>query len=516
MSSANSQSLVLVVDDTALSRKKLCKALDAIGIPSVVACDGNEALALLDQGDITLVLLDIVMPELDGFGVLKTMKASPKLSEIPVLVISSLEESQDIARALHLGAVDFLPKDVDAAIFRARVLGTLEKKRLRNVELAYFQDVELLTDAARQIRAGHIDPKQLPVKAVAARDDGLGNLARVFSELAEAVHRRERTARQRINLLQGCLLLLVMGLSWGIVPALSKIMVGPTALHPVGVAAWVALVTLSVVTILMTLTGKRPKFTFASLRFGVIAGLFAGFLPQVALFWVSAHVPGVVLSITLAMESLIVFAIAATLRIETPSLLRLSGLLLGLFAVFLIVFTSKEADGIGAPIWVLAGLIVPLSYAIESILVASAPDNSEQSPIELLFFIMLGSSLWGWGGATLTGSVLNPWTAETATVLLIATIGLMSAISNGCYVLTIRKMGAVFASQYAYVVTIMGVGWSVLLLDERLTVWIWLALGSVMVGMFMVRPKDQPTTLSQAMTATEPDPIPMSDSRALS
>lgn len=499
--------LVLIVDDTLLSRKKLGKALSEIGIESVSASDGQSCLDRLSEGGIDLVLLDIVMPGIDGFEVLRRVSQDPRMKEVPVLVISSLDESDDIAKALELGAVDFLPKHVEPSIFKARVLGTLEKKRLRDIELTYFEDVETLTEAARDLREGASDPTQMSVGRVSDRKDGLGNLARVFSELAEAVHRRERAARLRINLLQGSLLLLIMGLSWGIVPALSKIMLGPKALNPIGVAAWVAVVTLTAVSVTMLVVGVRPKFTWASFRFGLIAGLFAGVLPQVMLFWVSSHVPGVVLSITLALESIIVFAIAATLRIEKPSFIRLAGLVLGLIAVLVIMLTGNEASGIGAPLWVLAGVIVPLSYAIESILVASFPDDSGQTPIEFLFFIMLGSSIWGWSAATLSGSVMNPFTSETSTILLVVTIGLMSAISNGSYVLTIRKMGAVFASQYAYVVTIMGVVWSILLLDERLTIWLWVALGSVLLGLFMVRPKEKETDLSTVLSAPDPDQI---------
>ena len=492
---------ILVVDDQQLSRMKLSAALTALNLPNETVESGAQALDRLSKGGIDLVLLDLVMPELDGFEVLARMAADIHLREIPVLVVSSLDDSQDIARALELGAVDFLPKQFDRAIFRARVLGTLEKKRLRDIELAYFQDVDRLSKAAERISRGNGGASSLGLEKVESRNDSLGNLARIFVELTENVYQRERAARLRINLLQGCLLLLIMGMSWGVVPALSKVMIGPKTLPPLGVAAWVAVVTLAIVTFVMIILGRRPKFTWSSLRFGLIAGLFAGVLPQTMLFWVSSNVSGVVLSITLALESLIVFLIATALRIEHPSLHRFLGLLFGLLAVVVIVVTGSGTNALGNPLWVLVALVVPLSYAIESILVAAMPDDNATSPIEFLFFIMLGSSIWAWSGATITGTAVSPWTTETTTLALIATIGLVSAISNGSYVLAIRKMGAVFASQYAYVVTIMGVGWSVLLLNERLTLWLWLALICVLAGIFMVRPKEKTETYLTAMTA---------------
>lgn len=491
MSITSNAPTVLVVDDTAFNRKKFQAALLAIGIASEVAEDGQAALDLMRAQPFDLVLLDILMPGKDGFDVLREVRTDYDLCEIPILVVSSLDQTDDIARALELGAVDFLPKNVPLQIFKARVFGCLEKKRMRDQELTYFQDVARLTIAADQIRAGHTDPNDLDLSLVAGRGDGLGNLAHVFSELASSVYKREQAARLRINFFQGCLLLLIMGLSWGVVPALSKILVGSAALNPIGMAAWVSVVTVSAVSLVLLAQRIRPRFSRQKILFGLTAGLFAGVLPQVALFWVSNHVPGVVISITLALESLIVFSIAAAMRIETPSAVRLGGLLLGLLAVFAVMFGANGAEDLGPSLWILAGLIVPLSYAIESILVASMPEDASTSPFELLFFIMLGSSVWGWSGAVLSGSVLDPWAADQATIALIATIGVMSAISNGSYVLTIRKMGAVFASQYAYVVTLMGVGWSVLLLNERLTPWIWFALGCVLLGMLMVRPKDQ-------------------------
>lgn len=499
----------LVVDDDSLTRKKLTAALRTLNVDCDIAEDGSIALQKLKSANFDLVLLDILMPHKDGFDVLRDMHADSTLRDIPVLVISSLDETEETVRALELGAVDFLPKNVERAILKARVLSSLDKKRLRDQERGYLRDVERLTSAAEMLRSGHAEPDEMDLGAVSRRRDSLGNLARVFSELARVVHDRETRARQRFNLLQGTFLLLVMGLTWGLVPALSKLMVGSGGSNPVGLAAWVALVTLACVGSTMVLRGIRPRFSRNAIRFALVAGLFAGVLPQVALFWVSAHLPGIVLSITLAMESLIVFAIAAALRMENPSLSRFGGLLIGLCAVLIIMFTTEEADSIGLPLWVLAGLIVPLCYALESILVASMPTDEGRTPIELLFFLMLGSSIWGWSMALVTGSVLNPWQTAPSVLILAASIGVISAISNGSFVVLIRKMGSVFASQYAYFVTIMGVIWSILLLGERPTPWIMVALASMLLGMVMVRPKKEPVSLADILGDEAPaDPNP--------
>ena len=500
MSIGQGAPVALVVDDDAFSRKKLSAALKSLNVNCDLAENGVVALEKLKSGSFDLILMDILMPEKDGFDVLEDLQSDDTLRDIPVLVISSLEETDETVRALELGAVDFLPKNVEHAILKARVLSSLEKKRLRDQEIAYLRDVELLTSAAKNLQSGQTGPSGLNLASVAHRRDPLGNLARVFSELAIVVHDRETRARQRFNLLQGTFLLLVMGLTWGLVPALSKLMVGSGGSTPIGLAAWVAIVSLLCVGFVMSVRGIRPRFTKNAMRFALVAGLFAGVLPQVVLFWVSSHVPGISLSITLALESMIVFAIAATLRMESASLSRFGGLMVGLCAVIIIMFSTKEADSIGLPLWVLAGVLVPFCYAVESILVASMPTDDGRPPIELLFLLMLGSTIWGWSAAVLTGSALVPWHTAPEVLIFAASIGVISAVSNGSFVVLIRKMGSVFASQYAYVVTIMGVGWSILLLAERPTPWIMVALACVLLGMLMVRPKEEPVSLAEILS----------------
>ena len=139
---------------------------------------GGAGLDALARDDIDLVLLDIVMPEIDGYEVLRRMSADEAMSEIPVLVISSLEDMKEIVAAIELGAVDFLPKNVDPMLLSARVSSCLEKKRLRDLELEYFNDVKHLTESARIVREYDFNPARLPLEKVSRRQDPLGDLAR--------------------------------------------------------------------------------------------------------------------------------------------------------------------------------------------------------------------------------------------------------------------------------------------------------------------------------------------------
>ena len=135
---------VLVVDDAKSGRDMLTRRLEQDGHQADVAEDGEQALAMLGAVDYDLVLLDILMPVLDGFGVLERMKADERLRHLPVVVISALEETVSVVRCLQMGADDYVTKPFDAVILRARVTACLEKKRLRDLEQAQTRQLQHL------------------------------------------------------------------------------------------------------------------------------------------------------------------------------------------------------------------------------------------------------------------------------------------------------------------------------------------------------------------------------------
>ncbi len=125
---------ILIVDDDELNRYTLARRLTRDGHSKLgMAGNGVEALAALRQDKFDLVLLDIMMPELDGFGVLEAMQADPGLAGIPVIVISANDDNANFVRAIELGAVDYLSKPFDPVLLRARVRASLERRRLQAV-----------------------------------------------------------------------------------------------------------------------------------------------------------------------------------------------------------------------------------------------------------------------------------------------------------------------------------------------------------------------------------------------
>jgi class 3 adenylate cyclase len=127
---------MLVVDDNKVNRLLLGRSLEMQGHSVQLAENGRVAMEKLRRDAIDLVLLDMEMPEMDGFQVLEQMVSDLQLRDIPVLVTSSLEGVANIARCIELGAEDYLMKPVNAVLLKARIGASLEKKRLRDQQKA--------------------------------------------------------------------------------------------------------------------------------------------------------------------------------------------------------------------------------------------------------------------------------------------------------------------------------------------------------------------------------------------
>src|SRR5262245_20687499 len=118
---------LLVVDDNRVNRLLLGRALEQLGHTVTFAENGREALAALRERKVDLVLLDIEMPEMYGYQVLEALAADPQLREIPVVMMSSVEEVDSVARCIQMGAEDYLFKPVNPVLLKARIRSSLEK-----------------------------------------------------------------------------------------------------------------------------------------------------------------------------------------------------------------------------------------------------------------------------------------------------------------------------------------------------------------------------------------------------
>jgi len=163
---------ILVVDDNDINLQILISCLDGLGHQCKSAISGEAALDSLQSEDFDLVLLDVVMPGIDGFEVLSIIKNDAELRHLPVIMVSALEEMDAVVRCITTGADDFLPKPFDPTLLRARIGACLDRKFLRDQETEHLKTIQLtqkrlqneLDEAAKYVRSLLPLPMQQPFK----------------------------------------------------------------------------------------------------------------------------------------------------------------------------------------------------------------------------------------------------------------------------------------------------------------------------------------------------------------
>ena len=155
---------VLVVDDLEPNRDLLARRVRRLGYEAVEAPDGRRALAELRRCPCDVVLLDITMPEMDGYETLRQMRADPALAAVPVIMVSAIDETDSVVRCLELGADDYLPKPFNPLVLRARLESSLARKRLADQQRATLQALARELEIGQRIQRGFL-PELLPAVA---------------------------------------------------------------------------------------------------------------------------------------------------------------------------------------------------------------------------------------------------------------------------------------------------------------------------------------------------------------
>lgn len=171
---------ILVVDDNEMNRDMLSRRLIRQGHTTEFAVNGRQALAMIKTRKFDLVLLDIMMPEMNGYEVLEHLKTDNTIPYVPVIMISAVDEVDSLVRCIELGAEDYLPKPFNRVILKARISASLEKKRLRDHQEAYIRQLDIENrrksnelEQARQIQLAMLpaSPPVLPHLDIAARQE---------------------------------------------------------------------------------------------------------------------------------------------------------------------------------------------------------------------------------------------------------------------------------------------------------------------------------------------------------
>ena len=152
---------ILIADDAAFMRMRCGKMLQSHGHTVVEAENGREAVEKYSSENVDVVLLDITMPEMDGYEVLLQLRGDEALRHIPVVMVSAIDEAESVVRCLELGAEDYLGKPFNPLVLKARVDASLARKLLRDREQAHAQMLVRELEIGRQIQSGFL-PARLP------------------------------------------------------------------------------------------------------------------------------------------------------------------------------------------------------------------------------------------------------------------------------------------------------------------------------------------------------------------
>ncbi|MGB1256816.1 MAG: EamA family transporter, partial [Thiolinea sp.] len=434
------------------------------------------------------ILLDIIMPEMDGFEVLQAIKSEVELRDIPVIVISALgDETLSVVKAIELGAEDFLPKDFDLIILQARLSACLTKKLFRDKEKEYYRQIEKLTQAASTLESGVFNPEKLGLDEVANQDSPLGRLAIVFRGMAGEIFERERKARQTINLLQAGLMVLALGTIGGLLPAVAR-MASNLGANSLGLNVWLSAAGAVIFLSIAAYKNNLPKFRWTYLAFFICWAVIDGVMHRTTVLIASAHVEAAMLALILSLQGFMAFGFAALLRTEKASPRRLAGLIAGLAGMLIALSDRLETSGSSHLLWYVFAMIPALVLAIEAIFIdkykPEKVDDTAAIGMMLLFSTVILTPI------AYSRDELLPLSWQLGQMeILVALLVFITVAVNILFLQIIKTAGAVFYGQSAYIRTVTGMIWGMLLLNEELTPLVWLSFIVIAVGIYLVSPK---------------------------
>ena len=283
--------------------------------------------------------------------------------------------------------------------------------------------------------------------------------------------------------------LLIMGAGWGITSPLSKIAVS-TGHQPLGLVFWQMVIGAVLLGAIVFVRGGGLALGRRQITLYLAIAFLGTILPNAASYRAAAHLPAGVMSIVIAMVPMFAFPIALALGQDRFSIARVVGLGLGLGGVALLVGPEASLPDRAMVAFIPLALIAPFFYGLEGNFVGKF-GTAGLDLIEVLFGASVFGAVLSFPLALGFGHWLNPLGGFGAPESALVLSSIVHALVYAGYVWLVGRAGAVFAAQVSYLVTIFGVGWAMLILDEAYSGYIWGALGLMLLGMFLVQPRDR-------------------------
>lgn len=283
--------------------------------------------------------------------------------------------------------------------------------------------------------------------------------------------------------------LFYMGSVWGLSFSLGKIAtkLGGT---PIGIAFWSSLFAGIILLIFTTLRRRYMRFDSQNLFLFLILALIGTAIPSVCFYYAASKIPAGVLAITVTLVPILTYALATVLRLEKLVAKRILGILLGALAILFLVVPETSLPDRSAVIWILVACISSICYAAENIVLA-VRNLGGIGPIRMACGMsLIGTLLLGIVGI-LTKNIFViaiPFNDLSWTILALAVI---NVTAYTLFIFTISQSGPLFASQVGYLVTLSGIFWGILLFDESNSIWVWVSLVTMLIGLMFVSPSEK-------------------------
>lgn len=290
--------------------------------------------------------------------------------------------------------------------------------------------------------------------------------------------------------------LLAAGIAWGATQPLAKIAVSE-GYRQFGLIFWQLALSALLIGAGSAVLRRRLRFDLHHWRLYLVIALIGTLIPNSASYTAAVHLPAGVLSILIALVPMYSLPMAVLLRQDRASPARLAGLGLGFLGVVLLMAPEASLPERAMIAFVPLAMVAPFFYAFEGNYVARRGTDG-LTPLELLFGASVLGTLLALPLALGSGQfIVPPWPLGRPDWAMVLNVALHVAAYGG-YLWIIGRAGAVFSAQVSYMVTLAGVGWSMAILGESYTGWVWLALLCMIAGLALVQPRPGPGQTSPA------------------
>jgi len=281
--------------------------------------------------------------------------------------------------------------------------------------------------------------------------------------------------------------LIVIGVAWGATMPLSKIVVNAGYRH-FGIIFWQQVVCTAILFGWLALRRRQLPVTRAALVRYLFIALFGTILPNAGSYVAQERLPAGLVSVCFALIPMLALPLALATRLERPEPVRLLGILAGLAGILLIAVPEASLPDRAALPYLAFALAAALCYAIEATGLGKL-GTAELDPAQLLAGASFAGLLLSLPLALLSDSWITPGHAPLRVDAILVAVAATHTVAYSGYIWVVGRGGAVFAAQVSYLVTGSAVVWSMILLGERYSLWVWAAIGVVFAGLFLVQPR---------------------------